>query len=319
MKNGGKIFELFTWRKIPYYIIFFFSMLLVGAFDLATYHFSLTRLVSPDFWANLGITATANLMVLFSQAKMRIDDLEINTPEVISTQYELQQAIVSNITPSFDLFIEEQNNERKKRKWKKVIGEKIDRLNRTRCDKHRQAWVDYVKNKNNPDYETDSKYVLKKLEFLKRQSDEWIDANITMLPVKVSLISYSLVVGGINKSEEQDDVYTQTDIGFMTSKLLPKFVLPMAILTLVLSLWFETKDFEWFALIPIVAKLLSLAMNAYNGHLYGGEHIKGYTLPKLEWRKKKILQFIKWKQDRGIKEELHDFQKLALNGSHKKE
>lgn len=269
------------WNFVPYFLMYFISILMVALIDLVIADFEPERLISGDFWYNILSTMFANLLVLVATIFIYHDTWAETDPRVIENQNKLRYIIMEGIDVDIKDFLNEQNYQKKKKAWIKHVNQKIMKLEK----KHKQT-----------------KRIQRKIAQLETmKTDEYISKYIDAIKVKYDHISFVHLIAGFKYSNENDKTF-ESNFRLIAKDVWPRYLFSLAIPIIFSTVTFEEKNtITIFLIAKIIAKIISLIMNYLNGKRCAKKVLEMGTIYNLDRRIKKYEEYFAWKLERKKK------------------
>lgn len=269
-------------------------------------------LVFTGAWWSKTLTAVAiNNIILIGTIMYKLQKDTETKEEVVNERTRVNAASLAHIDPTtFDPWFADFNLERKIKKYKRALSNKLDKLNKKVSQEDLEEWVRYQKKvvqyeakiKQNPDNieidepVSENNYVNQRLILKVQMSDEFIQERIHYMRINYKPIKKSFVTNGYMGSRSTDDNYEVENGALkMLKDLGPKIIITLGYLAFINSLVIELisqPDYA-VAIIAIVLKLIPILMQIYNAITYVNSYIRDKVMVDLRTRWEIIVKYVK--------------------------
>ncbi len=264
-----------TIKYIPFIFMYLISVGMVALVDLAYYNFSIERIKDESFWSPLITVAIANLIVFSATLMIDVMHKKETDKRILKTHEEIDDFIVNKMDVDYSEFNDEDNRERKIRKWKIKVKRKLRKLENKKSSKRRDRKIKL--------YE-------------KMLSDEYIKRYIDSIKIRYYRIKMSKIMCGHNT--RSDEEHYQSGLNAIVQDVAPRFILSMSFPVFLASFLIEPKHLTLGAAMLIASKILSLIMNVINAKMYAPVYVEKVVLYNLRFSLKRIEKYLAWKVNR---------------------
>lgn len=327
-RQGTKLKKNFTMDTVPYYILYITAILLIGFIDVVDADFRLYRLVTGQYWSEVGMLLIANTLVLTGSLQLKINKLLNTDPDILEMNALLRKGR-RNLEPDYSLYHHQQvNMPRKKIAYNKVISERINKLNKKAPQEARLQWLkqerihaeDYdsykfeinfhdvvgqrgfkklinkIKNKwlTKAKYKKHLSYFLSMIEVKKMSTSTYIEENLEAIDVEYPEINESFIKQGVNTAYGSYDFMYEKDAARKFKDLYPRFVLNLGLGMFIASFVPMLKGgYEVIPLIVAISlKLIILAMNWNRGNTYAIVFLAEKFMVDCQYRLDKMMDYL---------------------------
>ena len=276
---------------IPFVLMYFTSILLVGVADLFTAGFSLERIGKAQFWYNIFLSMFANIFALMATLLWQIKKQREEDKRVLEKQNKINDCADNDLEPDFeDEYLKDINLNSKITAFKENIKEQIDMLNKKAKPEDFFAWNSRVEEGTKK-----NKYVQKRLVLEEQLKSEYIKENIDFIKVEYEYITKAKVINGYQpKSKRQRYINGKKT---MFADLLPNTLLAISFMVFISSFAFEFINADKTLIITLSAKIFSLVWNAYNGYSYAFTYIEKVLITNLNASLDLIVGYLAWRKE----------------------
>lgn len=294
--------------KLPYFLLIFISLLLVGLSEVIKPDFSFEVFKQASFWYNLLITHLSNFLIAIAALFITSDKIiAIDKNDVIATNTKALNEIAPEIQDKMvDQFIKYTNREIKKEIYIVRLHNKLLRLEkRKRRYKTIKKYADYC---NEQDEEKRSKllktrYVRKRIFYETRMQTDFLEKNIDAIKVRnCPKLSRSFLTVG-SHSQYQSDFPTPNSIIVMRG-LLPKFAFWISITILFFMFGVDFQKIGWLSIFTLSFRMIGLVLNYIFGSRYGETYVNESVIDVLYMRIRWLVRFKEWKENEIKKQKL---------------
>ncbi len=288
-------------RLVPYILLQFTVLLLVGAGELFAAGWSPERLAEADFWFSYATITLATILSFFSWANVKIDayldtpyyaGME-NDPKTNLNNVGIIAAIKKNILSSLVLkhktsdlpeFLDNEIN--LPEKTEVYVEQKTAQL-----IKYREGW--------RSTFILTRKRAARKVEIIKQQLDEnYIKDNIQNIKVKYTPVTESYVVNGVSVSSSKTHRHKQLSRATtMLKDNIHKWVLSLSYLLLLTSLSIEfSKDMSWAVVYSMAIKIMNCVFQSLMGINYAKDYMNSKVIVELDDRTSIMEMYVEKKK-----------------------
>lgn len=306
-KNVGRI----AFKNLPYFLIMFISLLLVGLTEFIKANFDWRVFFSSNYLFNVLLLNGAGFLMATSATLMTADKIiaKDETGEITTATIALSEMAIPLSDQKVDIFLKEVNLRRKKKAWIEKQNAKIIKLDRKASLKATIQYADYVAfEQANSELSINEKlkrfkkgckgkvyrYTHKRAIMTEHLKDEWIDEHIEFLKVKNKKITRMLLTTGVQYSSNDD--LPNKSASVLLQGLLPKFILTISITSILLSFSLDLVRLKWISILTIMIKILSCIANFVYGRNFAPQYVRGTTLDGLHKRIRWIKEYNEWKK-----------------------
>lgn len=292
-------------RQMPYIVIMLLSIALTGVVELIQLGWSWESLLSPSFWGNMIITNVSAFLMAISSTLMTSDNIENNTTKGLGKQaFELNDVVLkasANVKNDIDIFIMQENLERKRKAYKSKIKRKIIRLESKFNNNDVNCYALYLMNSDDFNIETATRRVKKRIKLEELSSDVYIDQHIKYIKVKYGKISRKMIENGSTRVQEDGTLTKNAQV--LLGGIIPKFILSFSLTVFISSFSYDIKKGITFAIIiPIITKIITLLFNYNYGRNFAPTYFNETTISNLQVRRQWLTKYIEWRELRNVKE-----------------
>ena len=276
-------------RLVPYILLQFMILLLVGAGELFAAGWNPERLLEADFWFSYATITIATIMSFFSWANVKID-MYLDTPYYLGMETDpktnlndvgVTSAIKRNLLSSLVLkhktsdlpeFLNTEIN--LPEKTEVYIEQKTAQL-----IKYREGWRSTC-------FLT-KRRAAKKVEIIKEQlSEEYISQNIQNLKVKYTPVTEAYLINGVNVSSTKNHRRKQISrASTMIKDNIHKWILSLSYLLLLTSLSIEFSEEMSLAVIYSTSiKVINCVFQSLMGINYAKDYMSNKVIVELDDR-----------------------------------
>lgn len=296
-----KYVRRFRFKQIPYILLIFFSLLLVGISEVLKPDFSFEVFKQARFWWNLLITNLANFLMALSALFITSDKIvAADKDDIIATNTKALNEIAPEIQDKMvDQFIKHTNREIKIDVYRVRNHNKLLRLEKKHSTfKNVKAYNDFLiaQTDEEKDEILKNKYVKKRLFLEKQMDNDYLQANIDAIKVRnCPKLNRSFLTVGSN-SQYQSDFPTPNGIVIMRG-LLPKFLLWISITLIFFMFGLDIARIGWMSLFTLTFRILGLVWNYIYGSRYANTYVNETVIDVLYMRIRWLVRFKEWKQE----------------------
>lgn len=307
-KNVGRI----AFKNLPYFLIMFISLLLVGLTEFIKANFDWKVFFSSNYLFNVLLLNGAGFLMATSATLMTADRIiaKDETGEITTATVALSEMAIPLSDQRVDIFLKEINLRRKRRLWIEKQNMKLVKLDKRASLKATIQYGEYVDfERANDDLSINEKlkrfkkgcknhkvyrYVYKRAIITEHLKDEWLDEHIEYLHVRHKKITRMLLTTGVQYSANDD--LPNKSASVLMQGLLPKFILTISITSILLSFSLDLVRLKWISALTIMIKILSCIANFIYGRNFAPQYVRGTTLDSLHKRIRWIKEYNEWKK-----------------------
>ena len=325
IKERWKKFKsYFTLDTVPYMLMMLAALLIIGMIDVVNATFSPYRIVTPDYWVEVGLLTIANMLVLTSSTNLTIKELLKTDPDVLLLKALIRKAVLK-LKPDFAEFMHRFNLKRKEKKHRYDTTKKISKLNgRTPfmarahfLEAQRQSkdirdvkliyppklkeggwfWVIIKKFFWKLLNRREVNYFQKMKHYLYLLTKEWVDSNLEYADISYSEIKPSYIKVGSNN----ESIYEFEPIPDAKKKfkdLAPRFFLNLGLAVFIASFFLVPQEPTTAMILSISVKIIILGMNWQRGRNYAPVFIVEQTMANDQFRYDTLLDYF---TEKGVK------------------
>jgi hypothetical protein len=311
LKEKAKPHIRLAFRSIPYIIIIFISMILVGLTEFIKADFDPRVFLSSNYLYNVLLLNGAGFLIALSATLSASDRIiqRDETGEIAKTTQALSEMAISLSDKRVDIFLKEVNESRKKIAWKEKISKKIVQLDRNARLEQTIQYAEYCDFENqNPTMSMSDKikafkkkqphiysYTFKRIKLTEHCKDEWIDPRIAYLKVRCKKITRMLLTTGVQFSVD-DDIPNKPSMVLLKG-LLPKFILTVSLTSIIMSFGLDFIQLKLLSAITITVKLMACIANYIYGRDFAPQYVRATTLDSLQKRIRWVKEYNEWKKE----------------------
>lgn len=269
------------WRLSLLITIYLLVLLLNGLDEFLRSGFDVNFMFTPEWWYRVFRVLFSNILI-FIGTFMYLLDLAVRTyEEIAEKRKQVEIAVEKHIDPvTFDPFHIAFERKRKIKYYKKVMQNRLEKLERKAKLKSLKLWQEY----HNEEKPTPSlrraflrdKYCRKKITILEQLSPEFIEEKIDLMRLNYRPNSKSFITNGYNKvSNLYDEYAVETRTAKLASDLIPKFLIMAGFLIAGESIIveFQMADSWTAALFGMALKIVPLFIQIYMAFSYRDVYI----------------------------------------------
>jgi len=275
---------------IPVTLMLLVGALMIGITDYITSGFSWDRIMSSEFWTNLGTTNMGIIMMILSILLMSVDNFKLNDERYLSVTDDIEKFRKSEdySEPIFNMFCADENRENKKAAYMSKMQKKYSKLKPSAKDLEIFNGTDEVAKSNN-------KYCQKEKLLSSQMDPKYVDKIINKISIKYNTITAKLIFNGVATTSRNEDYITKHVWWQVVKGLAPKFLFGFAITTLISSLSFGLKDgITASVIINTASKIFTITSQIYYAISFSKTFNERITLADANWRYGKITSFKLW-------------------------
>lgn len=313
----------FTMDTVPYLLLYLAAILIVGMIDVVDAQFNPLRILTADYWIEVGMMTVANTLVLTSSTNISINKLLLIDPVVLDLNKNIAIA-KPKLQPDFTLYVHDLNMDRKTQAYLTLMHNKIEKLNKRASHKSKILWlrqeraqkkledieypypeftgkvfiIKWIKKQWHSLWNQRSIKYFRNMKQLKSEmTPEYLKDNIEMVKVKYPMVKESFIKNGVNTKSTTYDFVVQSDASKKFQDLAPAYLRNIGIGAFMASFFLGPQDGITQALIVSISfKMMILIMNWNRGRQYAPKFIIDKIVGDLQYRLDKMLDYISKKK-----------------------